>query len=115
MSRVNTNIASLLSRRVIEIKNQSVGPSAYLRARCEVQCSEFDGDTNHRIELRTSDFELLSEIAHENVMAAESAIYDGEFAFEASSLNSVRILVERNSRPRASNQTIGCDPLLTSI
>lgn len=136
MSRVNHNIASLLSRRVIDVKddssnearerrrpdlqinhgeNEPVGPTADLRAKSKVQSPKLETGAAYRFEPRTSEFELLAEIARENVMAAERAIRDDEFVVKTSRLTPARILADQCRLLRAGEQTTCCDSPLTSI
>mgnify|MGYP001582342855 CR=1 FL=1 len=113
MSRIKTNVESLIARRAIDNAN-----------RADTIVAVAEG--------RLQEFSSLNtlQVARENVTAAGNAIRDADFAIETSHLNRARILVSSsisvlqlvNAQPRVgfsahckTGRALGCDPLLPSV
>ena len=80
MSRINTNVKSLIARRAIENANPT-----------DANVDVVDGGFPE-----VSSLNAL-QVAHENVTAAGSAIRDADFAIETSHLTRARILVSTSN------------------
>ena len=113
MSRINTNIESLIARRAVDNVNQA---------------DTFVAVADSVLQ-EVSSLNSL-QVARENETAAGSAILDADFAIETSRLTRARILVSSsisvlqltNAQPRVggsahcdTGSAWGCDPLLPSV
>jgi flagellin-like hook-associated protein FlgL len=113
MSRINTNVESLIARRAIDNVNQA-----------DTIVAVADSDLQEVSSLNSL------QVARENVTVAGSAIRDADFAVETSHLTRARILVSSstsvlqlaNAQPRVgfsahcdTGRALGCDPLLSSV
>lgn len=93
MSRINTNIESLIARRAIGINNESLNETLErLSSGLRVNRGKEDPADPVTSDLQEAGSLNTLEVTNENVAAAGNAIRDAEFAVETSRLTRARIL-----------------------